>query len=586
MERQRVVLAVLLMLLVWFLPMVIWPPKPKPAAGRLSGSADSAALRDSVASANAPSQPAAQPLNRPTAAADTGRTIWVTSPLYRLGFSTHGATLSTVELLKYQSFAARDSSRPVQLVPQGDAFLRHRLVLASGDTVALDDWNFQPQADVPGIVVYAGQSAQPLRFEAERGGSRGTIEYRFVPDAYHFDVRGTVTGLGAGGAVLLVDLAQGLRSVEKDSLDDYRHYSVVTKASKTERTDFSRIKPGERAVQRSVRVGRRQVEVLLHRGARARGRATEVRGRHRGRRAAQRSFGLTGRRDARDSGPIRRRFPLPGLYGTARPAPAHAHGARARRRQSLRRHLPAHHPAGLGGRRQHPALDARAPASRLRLGADSVRDRDSRGALAAQSKGDGVGNPDAGGRAAAEGDAGQVQERSRAAAARDAADLQGVQGEPARRLPADAAAVAGAARAILRVREHDRVPRRAVPLASRPLARRSVQDHPDRPRPLDVRAFKGRPDRRAAESPGEDHSFLHADLHDGAVPELRVGIEPVLRRAEHFQHSPAVPHREEAPTGGAGRRGGRARAGTGQDLVCSPTSLSRSPQLQDAPPSP
>ena len=248
MERQRVVLAVLLMLLVWFLPMVIWPPKPKPAAGRLSGSADSAALRDSVASANAPSQPAAQPLNRPTAAADTGRTIWVTSPLYRLGFSTHGATLSTVELLKYQSFAARDSSRPVQLVPQGDAFLRHRLVLASGDTVALDDWNFQPQADVPGIVVYAGQSAQPLRFEAERGGSRVTIEYRFVPDAYHFDVRGTVTGLGAGGAVLLVDLAQGLRSVEKDSLDDYRHYSVVTKASKTERTDFSRIKPGERAL--------------------------------------------------------------------------------------------------------------------------------------------------------------------------------------------------------------------------------------------------------------------------------------------------------------------------------------------------
>ena len=248
MERQRVVLAVLLMLLVWFLPMVIWPPKPKPAAGRLSGSADSAALRDSVASANAPSQPAAQPLHRPTAAADTGRTIWVTSPLYRLGFSTHGATLSTVELLKYQSFAARDSSRPVQLVPQGDAFLRHRLILASGDTVALDDWNFQPQADVPGIVVYAGQSAPPLRFEAERGGSRVTIEYRFVPDAYHFDVRGTVTGLGSGGAVLLVDLAQGLRSVEKDSLDDYRHYSVVTKASKTERTDFSRIKPGERAL--------------------------------------------------------------------------------------------------------------------------------------------------------------------------------------------------------------------------------------------------------------------------------------------------------------------------------------------------
>src|ERR1043166_5757249 len=245
MERQRVVLAVLLMLLVWFLPMVIWPPKP-PARrpGGQPGTDTTHVVADTVRTADSV-RPSARP---PASRSDTGRTIWVTSPLYRLGFSTHGATLSTVELLKYQSFAARDSSRPVQLVPQGDAFLRHRLVLASGDTVALDDWNFQPQADVPGIVVYAGQSAQPLRFEAERGGSRVTIEYRFVPDAYRFDVRGTVTGLGSGGAVLLVDLAQGLRSVEKDSLDDYRHYSVVTKASKTERTAFSRIKPGERAL--------------------------------------------------------------------------------------------------------------------------------------------------------------------------------------------------------------------------------------------------------------------------------------------------------------------------------------------------
>src|ERR1051326_9272918 len=105
MERQRVVLAVLLMLLVWFLPMVIWPPKPKPAAGRLSGSADSAALRDSVASANAPSQPAAQPLNRPTAAADTGRTIWVTSPLYRS--EEHTSELQSHSFISYAVFCLK-----------------------------------------------------------------------------------------------------------------------------------------------------------------------------------------------------------------------------------------------------------------------------------------------------------------------------------------------------------------------------------------------------------------------------------------------------------------------------------------------
>ena len=174
--------------------------------------------------------------------------IWVTSPLYRLGFSTRGARLVHAELLQYQSFAAGDSGRPVDLVPPGSAFLRHRLVLSSGDTVSLDDWDFQPAPDAAGIVVYAGQGQKTLRFEAQRGGSRVTLEYGFVPEEYRFDVHGSVTGLGSGGAVLLVDLADGLRSAEKDSLDDFRHYSVVTKASKAERTDFSKLHPGERAL--------------------------------------------------------------------------------------------------------------------------------------------------------------------------------------------------------------------------------------------------------------------------------------------------------------------------------------------------
>jgi YidC/Oxa1 family membrane protein insertase len=96
--------------------------------------------------------------------------------------------------------------------------------------------------------VYAGQGPKVLRFAGERGGSRVALEYRFVPDEYRFEVQGTVTGLGSGGAVLLIDLAEGLRSVEKDSSDDFSHYSVVTKAAKAERTDFSKLDPGERAV--------------------------------------------------------------------------------------------------------------------------------------------------------------------------------------------------------------------------------------------------------------------------------------------------------------------------------------------------
>ena len=242
MDRQRVILAVFLMLLVWLAPMLIWPPKP--ADRRLGGSADSATLRDSIAPPAAPApQLTAEPSNRQTA--DTGRVVWVTSPLYKLGFSTLGGRLVSAELLQYQSFAKSDSAESVELVPPGDAFLRHRLVLAGGDTVSLADWTFRPVPDGPGVVVYADQGQKSLRFEAERGGSRVTLEYRFIPNEYRFDVQGSITGLSSG-AVLLIDLADGLRSVEKDTLDDYHHFSVVTKSDKSERTDFSKLDPGER----------------------------------------------------------------------------------------------------------------------------------------------------------------------------------------------------------------------------------------------------------------------------------------------------------------------------------------------------
>jgi len=245
MDRQRVILAVLLMLLVWLAPMLIWPPKQ--TARRPDGrtASDSAAVQQPSRDT---ATPAVRPSDRPTVpeSGDTGQIVWVTSPLYKLGFSTRGGRLQSAELLQYQSFARGDSGQHVELVPPGDAFLRHRLALPGGDTVSLADWNFRPVPEGPGIVVYAGQGPKTLRFEAERGNARVTIEYRFIPDQYRFDVQGSITGLGSDGAVLLIDLADGLRSAQKDTVDDYRHYSVVTKASKSERTDFSKLDPGER----------------------------------------------------------------------------------------------------------------------------------------------------------------------------------------------------------------------------------------------------------------------------------------------------------------------------------------------------
>jgi YidC/Oxa1 family membrane protein insertase len=243
--ERRVILAVVLMVIVAIAPSIIWPTK-KPADRRLSGSADSALVRDSSAPTATPrAELPAEPANRPIADAVDQDTVWVTSPLYRLGFSTRGARLVSVELLEYQSLAPADSGQPVQLVPPGRAFLRHQLVSAGDrDTVALDEWTFRPSA----TTLFASGEPATLRLEAERGGARVAIEYHVVPDEYRFNVRGMVTGLGGSGATLLTALADGLHSVESDSMDDYRSFAVVTKASKTERTDFSSLDPGERKV--------------------------------------------------------------------------------------------------------------------------------------------------------------------------------------------------------------------------------------------------------------------------------------------------------------------------------------------------
>ncbi|HEV8398910.1 MAG TPA: membrane protein insertase YidC [Gemmatimonadales bacterium] len=242
MER-RVILAIVLMMIVAIAPSLIWPPK-KRVAGPLGGSSDSARVTQPQApEARATPAPTAQPPNRQTAA-EPAETVWVSSPLYRLGFSTRGGVLVSAQLLQYQSFAPGDSAQRVQLVPIERPLLVHQLVPTGGeDTVSLADWSFRPSASTVTV-----RDSAILSFEADQGGARVTIEYRFRPDEYHFDVHGSVIGLGGSGALLVVGLSDGLRSVEADSLDDYRHYGLVTKSSKASRTDFSSLDAGQRRV--------------------------------------------------------------------------------------------------------------------------------------------------------------------------------------------------------------------------------------------------------------------------------------------------------------------------------------------------
>jgi YidC/Oxa1 family membrane protein insertase len=250
---RRLALAIILMILVAVAPSLLRPRRPAPTAGR-SDSAPTQRQPDTLAGAV---PEVVQPQELPSlpssdrAAAESSRlapsdTVWVTSRLYRLGFSTLGGQLVHAELSEYRSLAVRDSGRLVQLVPEGRPFLAHRLLLpragaAAPDTVPLTEWRFTASERE----VTVSNAAQVLTFTAARGAARVEVEYRFDPDEYRFAVRGRVLAPGLTGAVLALGLGDGLRSIEADTVDNYRNYAVVTKAAKTERRDFGSLDPGE-----------------------------------------------------------------------------------------------------------------------------------------------------------------------------------------------------------------------------------------------------------------------------------------------------------------------------------------------------
>src|SRR5213592_3059049 len=232
------------MLIVAVLPSILFPPK-KTADRRTGGRPDSTAGLAPAAreSAATPAQPSVSPAVRPSAATPAD-TVWVTSPLYRLGFTTRGGALVRAELLGYRSFNKADAGRPVQLVREGAPLLVYRRTGEGADTTLVSDWTLTPSA----ARVQVGSDGATLSFTGARDGARFALEYRFLPAEYRFTVRGRMEGFGPAGATLLLGMGDGLRSVEADSMDDFRHYAVVTKATKTQRTDFGSLKAGERKI--------------------------------------------------------------------------------------------------------------------------------------------------------------------------------------------------------------------------------------------------------------------------------------------------------------------------------------------------
>src|SRR5436309_11072891 len=166
------------MLIVAVLPSILFPPK-KTADRRTAGLADSTTQLPPAApdSAVGPAHPSARSPVPPSAGAPA-ETVWVTSPLYRLGFTTRGGALVRAELLGYRSFAKADSGRPVQLVREGAPLLVYRRTGGGGgggaggggDTTLVSDWSLTPSA----TQVQVESEGATLTFAGARDGARLT----------------------------------------------------------------------------------------------------------------------------------------------------------------------------------------------------------------------------------------------------------------------------------------------------------------------------------------------------------------------------------------------------------------------------
>lgn len=238
---SRTLLAIALILLVLILPALFFQPAPQqqppPSAAAAPDSFPAPggevslpppALVDAEPSVTLPDT---QPPPAPS------QPVVVASPLYRYSFSPQGGRLVRAELLEYRSFSAGESG-VAQLIPDLSQFLSYRLVVGS-DTVSLADWQFEPSQER--ITVAPGGSS--LDWVARRGQATVRLTYTFRPDDYRFDVHGEFEP--ATSALVLVGIGPRLRSIDRDSIVDFRSYGVVTKSRSTDNLKFSSLDFGE-----------------------------------------------------------------------------------------------------------------------------------------------------------------------------------------------------------------------------------------------------------------------------------------------------------------------------------------------------
>src|SRR5581483_573131 len=143
----------------------------------------------------------------------------------------------------------------------------------------------------------------------------------------------------------------------------------------------------------------------------------------------------------------------------------------------------------------------------LRMGTGHLRPCDPHSALAPEPERHAIEHPAPANPARADGGAGALQERSYQTTTGIDARIPGTRHEPILRafgLSASADSDAGVLRSVFRVSEHDRVPRRAVPVALGYLASRPAVHTSDSDRRVDVPAVLDWHAEHAQEPPGND----------------------------------------------------------------------------------
>ncbi len=263
--EKRLILAVVLMLAVVYLVNLIFPPARPPQGEALP---DTMAVRpESVTAAPetltarpdslpaafraevpAPRQdtvplPIAQP---PTVAAED--TVWVTGPLYRLGFAQRGGRLVSAEMLGLESLAPGSRNGPVQLVPPGaENFFAHQWVVGD-DTLDLRNVNFEitPAA---GLTLVPNGEPQLLKLAYQYPGTNFSVELRYVfqPERYILGIEGRLIGAPATGWWLM-GLGPGLVSNEWDPEQDYKSNLAFTAKglNGVKNQKIADVEPGER----------------------------------------------------------------------------------------------------------------------------------------------------------------------------------------------------------------------------------------------------------------------------------------------------------------------------------------------------